>query len=375
MQIKKIELTNFQSHEKTILELSPLVNVITGPTDSGKSAIWRALKKLFRDTPSGNFFVRKGQKGYVVSALLDNGNTIKRIVEVSKERTTKNAYKVNGDEFVGFGKAIPLEVNKASGMSSDFSDLSLDLNFQDQYETPLLLKDPPSFRAKVLGKIIGTDVLDRASQEVRSEKRKSSTLLDSLGKEIQEIRTSLSQFADLDDLEKQLNYVKEKALLLEGIKETKLQLENLNTRFNACCLALEKAKRIDLKEILVIEKELEDIEKEEKIYSLEQSLLEKSNELNGLKGKLEVLKDVNKIEEKISFLFNLNIEKEKLESINKTYWETSNNLFGAQDRLAEMSENFFDESNKFVQYLKKLGKCPTCYNPLTTEKIAELVKI
>ena len=42
--IKKIILQNFQSHKYSIVELDEQLNVIVGPSDSGKSAIIRALK-------------------------------------------------------------------------------------------------------------------------------------------------------------------------------------------------------------------------------------------------------------------------------------------------------------------------------------------
>ncbi|MFR9297315.1 MAG: AAA family ATPase, partial [Aedoeadaptatus pacaensis] len=42
--IEKIILVNFQSHVYSELSLSRGVNVIVGPSDSGKTAIMRALR-------------------------------------------------------------------------------------------------------------------------------------------------------------------------------------------------------------------------------------------------------------------------------------------------------------------------------------------
>ena len=60
--IKSIELQNFQSHVKTIIEPAGpgFLTVITGPSDSGKTAIIRALKWLLYNQPQGAEFTRTG---------------------------------------------------------------------------------------------------------------------------------------------------------------------------------------------------------------------------------------------------------------------------------------------------------------------------
>jgi DNA repair exonuclease SbcCD ATPase subunit len=67
--IKQIELQNYQSHDNTTLEFSDNINVIYGPSDSGKSGMIRAFKALlFRD----NFYIRNGTERGHVSIKFDN---------------------------------------------------------------------------------------------------------------------------------------------------------------------------------------------------------------------------------------------------------------------------------------------------------------
>ena len=94
-----------------------------------------------------------------------------------------------------------------------------------------------------------------------------------------------------------------------------------------------------------------------------------------LKEKFEVFREVNKIEARIKSLFNLEGEYAKLKNIGEKYRKILNMLFETRDRLGEVSENLFEESNTFVQYLKNLGKCPICYSKLTKEKIDEMIKV
>ena len=54
--ISQLTLRNFQSHKASRLRFHPGVNVITGPSDSGKTALLRALLWAVRNRPSGDAF-------------------------------------------------------------------------------------------------------------------------------------------------------------------------------------------------------------------------------------------------------------------------------------------------------------------------------
>ena len=51
-----LSIENFQSHEHSFLEFSKGINVITGSSDSGKTAILRALYWIIWNRPQGDSF-------------------------------------------------------------------------------------------------------------------------------------------------------------------------------------------------------------------------------------------------------------------------------------------------------------------------------
>ncbi len=55
--IKKVRIQGFQSHLDSTFTLSPGLNVITGPSDAGKTAIIRALRWLAFNEPQGEAFI------------------------------------------------------------------------------------------------------------------------------------------------------------------------------------------------------------------------------------------------------------------------------------------------------------------------------
>lgn len=70
--IQRIILQDFQAHNHTVLELDPGVNVLTGPNNTGKSAIVEALRCLATNPPPKHV-IRHGAKLARVEVELENG--------------------------------------------------------------------------------------------------------------------------------------------------------------------------------------------------------------------------------------------------------------------------------------------------------------
>jgi len=98
-----VRVQNFQSVKDTKLEIKGLT-VVTGTNNTGKSAVFRAIRGAFTNTP-GDDFVRHGEKNCQVDITFDDGQTL---------RWTKgkdNDYVINGKEFPKVGAGVPPEVS------------------------------------------------------------------------------------------------------------------------------------------------------------------------------------------------------------------------------------------------------------------------
>ena len=75
--IDNIRIRDFQNHEDTFLTFCSGLTVITGTSDSGKSALYRSLMVAFQD-----YFrkhdVRDGQKNAEITINFVNGDYLKR---------------------------------------------------------------------------------------------------------------------------------------------------------------------------------------------------------------------------------------------------------------------------------------------------------
>ena len=73
--ITTIVLENFMAHQRTELQLGPGVNVLTGPNNSGKSAVVEGLRCLAANPPPRHV-IRHGAKEARVTVCLEDGTRI-----------------------------------------------------------------------------------------------------------------------------------------------------------------------------------------------------------------------------------------------------------------------------------------------------------
>lgn len=148
--LKYLKLVNIQSHQDTTLYFAPGVNVITGVSQHGKSAIVKGLEALVKNRgPSGKnkaghpkIIYRKAKPLIgLVEAETSEGN----VVSLTKSKSG-SVYTVNGNEYKGFGMSVPDDVENALNFG--------ELNIQKQLELPFLLtKVSPGQIAKKINDI------------------------------------------------------------------------------------------------------------------------------------------------------------------------------------------------------------------------------
>ncbi len=186
--ITKIELTNFQAYKHAVLDLSPSVNVIRGSSDSGKSSIIRGIRWIADNSPSGDSFIRNGQKGTEVKITLSSKDVIAR-----GRNNKSNYYKLNDEEFLSFGTGIPKDIRE----SLNFSDL----NMQHQIDQPFLLAESGGDVSRYLNKIVDIDDIDTTIKALNSFKKKETSDMNHIISEIKSLEEKVETFSYLDELE------------------------------------------------------------------------------------------------------------------------------------------------------------------------------
>lgn len=169
--IEHLTIRDFQSIEELDIECGS-ITVIHGESDTGKSAVVRALYALaFNDYPKGH--VRDGAKASEVSVTVSG-----EVVRAFKGGGT-NGYELQrpekSEKWDKVGTEVPAEVTDQLG----WRVLELDdgskftPSFQQQFDAPFLLTDTPSRRAKVLGTLTNVATLYAAIKEANGWERKA----------------------------------------------------------------------------------------------------------------------------------------------------------------------------------------------------------
>ena len=254
--IQKLQVNNFQSHEKTELELAPGVNVFIGQSDSGKTAVLRALDWALNNRPQGDEYRREGTDTTTVRVETDT-HTITRW----KRKTVDNCYsllnKAEADgedgglaEFKAFGAAVPEEISAAVNM--------LPINWQRQLDAPFLLSETAGEVARTLNEIVRLDVIDRSMSHMSGKVRDNSQNIRSAEEQEAELKGKAAEFNYLDEVEPKVAQVEVLSKQKDSATTTGRELDTVLRRMEHWGDVLRKAEPVLKLEQKI--KALEDLE-------------------------------------------------------------------------------------------------------------------
>lgn len=426
--IKAMEIINFQSHKHTVLNFENGLNVIVGQSDCGKSAIIRALKWVLYNEPKGNDFITQGENSCRVSITLSDDTTI-----VREKKSSKNIYRLiksDGTENVyeGFGGDIPPQIAQAHNiikMQLD-SSLSQSINIAEQLETPFLLSEPGSVKAKAIGKLVGVDIIDEASKDVTRDIALIQNEEKRIDKDIADTDEKLEHYDKLDDLRK---YIEQKEQLIDKLKKLNLEYNTLiklqtayskalndievqkdvikktrnvekatNTlnnvisqKENLLSLVMARKKYLYLlneirltqntsKELKEIDTAIKNYEVVEKQCAIMSNLIRFSNNLSlsnksikkGVKY-LEGFKDLDKSQNIFDSLLDKKLRYNKLKDLKSSFSNNQKLINDTKHQLLSFNKEIDILVNEYTSFLKKLGRCPVCMSPIQEHTLEHII--
>lgn len=201
--INSIKIQNFQSHKDTQLEFHPGVNIIVGSTDSGKSAIIRALRFVVWNKPQGEGF--RSHWGGDTEVVVET----EEVWVTRMKSKTKSSYAIHypvdtGKEptiYKAFGADVPDEIEAVFNMS--------EINLQSQLDSPFLLSDTAGEVAKHFNRIAHIEKIDQATKKVKSKIQNLTNTIVHKKQEIERQELDLSEYEYLDKMEIEVEGVEE----------------------------------------------------------------------------------------------------------------------------------------------------------------------
>lgn len=256
-----IKAKNFMKLEGLTLNLNPGFNVITGPSNQGKSSIIKALESLFYNNHSDSR-VMQGKDSYIIG-VQDNNNTI--MAKRNPNKATKTVYSINNTTLTKVNRGPIKDVEDILNIKEvEILGQKTRLNFSEQFGGLFLLDKNPSQLYDFLATSDTSNKLNDVSKSMKNDLR--------------EIIDNQKRLEGQLDIVKQ-SYDREKVLInnLKGSEEVIKEALDISVKIS-------KINR--LKELIdVLEVKLESLK------SIKNSLVEIEVQLN-------ILKDVDSLIEK-----------------------------------------------------------------------------
>ncbi|BAP61681.1 DNA double-strand break repair rad50 ATPase [Methanococcus maripaludis KA1] len=340
MIIKNIKMENFRSHRNTSINFNKGITSIIGQNGSGKSSIFQAMNfALF--APRGNNFrienlMQQGSASFSVELefeMMGNSYLVKR--KRFQNKTDDKLYvngKLNAESASEINKKMEeiLEID-----NSVFSNAI----YIKQGEIANLIQMTPRDRKEVIGKLLGIEKYEKASEKMNIVKKSYEEMLFKLeGELIQEPEI-------LENLEKLKNEVSESEILKEEILKKYENLEKLKLEKNSELIQMEEkfAENNHLKE------NLKDV-----ISEIKNIHLEIQNFKNSLSLVVEESKTLSENEENYKKYLELELNIKELN--NKLISHKSD--YESYNKLKTIEESLIKELNNLEESLKDNKKNP-----------------
>jgi len=404
-----LKIEKFQSHDDTLISFDKGVNVIFGLSQAGKTAITRAMRLLIDNRPLGGKFFSDfaGDKGETKITLgLEGSNDISVIksIKVNKDgdkQVTKTAYTIGETEFSSPKDQVPDQVVAALNLS--------ELNIQRQFDPPFLVSASGGEIAKTINRITRLEEVDDWVSELTSEINAGNRDVVRMEQEAKSLIQEIEIYKDIEETDKIISDLQSAVGMIAKLLIQKNDLDKMLVQFEDVTKELEALRDFLLVERYVkkAESHQRDIDFYEEIESLigEYDLLTNTINLDNLDLKDLVVIDVGlraseydesgyiylnqiydtaikcnkelEILEKILPVEKIILKAEKLNEGITIFYDMRNKLRvyeQAVDDEEQKADFLVTAKKKYMDILKKIKKCPTCFAPMNVEHLKEIEK-
>ncbi len=210
--IKRLHIQNYMAHKDTTLELGPGVTVLTGPNNSGKSAVVEAIRSLAMN-PVPHHVIRHGASKAVVRAELDSGEVVEWVR--TRGNTVYNLYRNDeGGEPAGgskepyakFGRTPPDDIRGVLRLDPVETETGpVDIHIGNQRYPVFLLDQTGSQAAGFFAASTEAEYLLRIQQALKTRTDRAKSKRKDLLLENEGLAEILECFLPLDGIDQDLS--------------------------------------------------------------------------------------------------------------------------------------------------------------------------
>lgn len=377
--ITRVRIQNFQSHRDSDFELKNGINLITGSSDAGKSAILRAINFVLHNQPRSKSFVRKGAKEAKVTLWFEDGTIVERVKGETSNVVFVTSPEGDTEVYEKFGHELPDKVLEAMGFPP-IDERHGAVSYAEQMSPLFIVSLTPTELPRCISDLTGIADYEAAGQALAKNTRVFDRQVKEGMDRVKKIDAQLAPYADIDeridrhamasrdlkDLDRLMALIDEGETLLTDhasiMKEGLSVKAKLQHSRSVCALAPEVADNESamalIKEGLSLLNQLQVIEDSGREASTQKRLYDKVfdkkfvDELNSVENGLQVIKDMSA---------ELSVHRSLVEQLN----EASDGFDESQERIKALE----NEQIGILNQLKEMGAvCTTCGSVLDPTK-------
>lgn len=329
----KTTIKDYQIIKKANLEFRPGLTVIIGPSNNGKTSIFKALKANMYTVP-GSTPIRVGQSSYAVG-IQYNEHTV-----ILQKSNKDSVYLIDGEKYTKFGTTTPEAVSKALNIK----ELTLNgnkeqLNFWDQMNYPFLLDRTAVELFRFIIDSGDDDQISKALKNMVSDRQQISKdinilqgSINSVDNRLNSLKEDLDKSKSIIDAANSIIDLQVKVAKLNSMKFIKTSLDNIKQNEQLVKPKLDKSK-------------IEFDNLEQLNYSLN-LLNQRYNILSDILIKLDNIigseSDINERLVKINRIFNIDLSKTSKLFRMKEIFKTINYINDRKNELEKHPHDFYD---------------------------------
>lgn len=354
----KVKIENFQSIKDIEFDIDKYT-VLTGPSNSGKSAICRAIEGALFNR-SGDGFVRTGEK-FAQVTLTTSTHEI-----VWTKGSGKNHYTINGEAYDKVGTDVPTVVFDMGFRDIELSRSKLRPQMgTDQFDILFLIREQGSLISELFSVLGRLDIITKAGKECSTDLKSRKSLLKTRYDDLTVVDRKLANYQGFEKVE----------LASESLEAEHIEIKEAETELS------------QLSQLLSLKTECETgIDALQGVDKLPTPVDVDSKAIGQLKGLLAAQKALQSVERGISALAGVDqLETPELDSVKvftllkqlsqiQVKYQSVNSEISVLSPVQELgiSADFDDKSIQDLTLLKKALKDILNLNTLISQESLEI---
>lgn len=372
-KLSQIVLENFQSHKHSVFDVDDSLNIFTGESSNGKSAVMRAMRWLMDNHGKSQreSFINHDADRAKVTAVFDNGLMVSRVLD--RKGHGNNGWEIydptTGETESG-NTQLAEQVRELFGYTKvqyDTND-ALDVNFMNQGDGWYFIGDhvKASERAKIIGAIFGTHYTDAVMKDLEKDMRSIRSEVRVREKDLETTNEQIKSFDYLADVEMKLKDAQVCAESLESFEKRREEVEGLLERQ----AELNKQKAVidtflsESTTLNAASDELANLKVLAEQHNIVTQLLTKRSQIirDGKSSRqlVESLGELNKAAQLVNELATLSKTHESVVSLSAKQEKVRTQIEREQKLATKQTDMIEALQAEYKQLLDESGMCPTC---------------